>query len=275
VLRRYVHGPGADEPLVWYEGSGTTDRRWLLADERGSVMAVTDSSGATIAKNSYDEYGKPGAGNIGRFQYTGQTWLSDIGLYYYKARFYSPTLGRFLQPDPIGYEGGLNVYAYAGDDPINGSDPSGLDGVYCTGSLIMQNEGTTCDFIGGMDAISVWFVVPTGGGETAGSLAGSSAGGAPYRMPSSGAGASASPEDLVIKGVLRWRETGADFLRFVADTGACSMCQYLPESDAVVQITSSRLRVTTSCQIRCTVSWAELSSGTKVSCTLAGSLWVT
>jgi RHS repeat-associated protein len=126
-----VHGPSTDEPLVWYEGSGTTDRRWLVADERGSVMAVTDSSGATIAKNSYDEYGKPGAGNIGRFQYTGQTWLSDIGLYYYKARFYSPTLGRFLQPDPIGYEGGLNVYAYAGDDPINRSDPFGLASAPC------------------------------------------------------------------------------------------------------------------------------------------------
>jgi hypothetical protein len=40
VLRRYVHGPGLDEPLVWYEGSGTTDRRHLFADERGSIVAV-------------------------------------------------------------------------------------------------------------------------------------------------------------------------------------------------------------------------------------------
>jgi RHS repeat-associated protein len=162
LLRRYVHGPGADEPLVWYEGSGTTDRRWLLADERGSVMAVTDSSGATIAKNSYDEYGKPGAGNIGRFQYTGQTWLSDIGLYYYKARFYSPSLGRFLQPDPIGYAGGLNIYAYASDDPVNRSDPFGLadDDIVITGSIAAlcleeggtpngnRAEGFGCDFSG-------------------------------------------------------------------------------------------------------------------------------
>ena len=48
MLRRYVHGPGTDEPLVWYEGSGTSDRRFLHADERGSVVAVTNSSGTTL-----------------------------------------------------------------------------------------------------------------------------------------------------------------------------------------------------------------------------------
>jgi RHS repeat-associated protein len=122
VLRRYVHGPGLDEPLVWYEGSGTSDRRHLFADERGSVVAVEGSS-TTI--NTYDEYGVPGSGNTGRFQYTGQMWLSDVGLYSYKARAYSPQLGRFMQTDPIGYADGMNWHAYAGNDPVNGRDPSG------------------------------------------------------------------------------------------------------------------------------------------------------
>lgn len=126
LLRRYVHGPGADAPLVWYEGSGTSDRRWLHADERGSVTAVGNSSGAPAAINTYDEYGIPGIGNLGRFQYTGQTWLSDLGFYYYKARMYSPTLGRFLQPDPIGYGDGMNRYAYVGNNPVNFTDPTGL-----------------------------------------------------------------------------------------------------------------------------------------------------
>jgi hypothetical protein len=68
VKRRYVHGPGVDEPLVWYEGSGTTDRRWLHADERGSIIAVSDAAGNSIGFNSYVDYGMPASGYIGRFQ---------------------------------------------------------------------------------------------------------------------------------------------------------------------------------------------------------------
>lgn len=135
LLRRYVHGQGADEPLVWYEGSGTADRRWMFADYLGSVVAVTGESGAIKLRPdsskmilTYDEYGVPGASNGGvRFQYTGQAWLPEPALYHYKARAYSPWLGRFLQTDPIGYDDGLNWYAYVGDDPLNATDPTGMD----------------------------------------------------------------------------------------------------------------------------------------------------
>jgi RHS repeat-associated protein len=127
LVRRYVFGPGTDEPLVWYEGTGTSTRRWYHADERGSIIATSDSSGAMSAINTYDEHGIPGASNSGRFQYTGQAWLPEIGMYYYRARMYSPTLGRFLQSDPIGYGGGMNLYAYASGDPVNFTDPLGLD----------------------------------------------------------------------------------------------------------------------------------------------------
>lgn len=105
LLRRYVHEPGMDKPLVWYEGAATGDahRRHLLRDRLGSVIAVADKDVAPHV-NSYDAYGIPGAGNIGRFSYTGQAYLPEIGLMYYKARMYHPHLGRFMQTDPIGYD---------------------------------------------------------------------------------------------------------------------------------------------------------------------------
>lgn len=120
-------GGGVDEPALWWQpnGSGGANVRTLHADERGSVIAVADANAVPTGINRYDEYGVPQS-VIGRFGFTGQAWLPELGLQYSRARMYSPRLGRFSHADPIGQADDPNVYQYGLNDPVNNIDPTGF-----------------------------------------------------------------------------------------------------------------------------------------------------
>ena len=130
---RYVHGPGVDDPLVAvnYEGGGNYSRYYYLTDGQGKMLAFTDSTGYSsgTTRLAYSQNGGNQAGAIDR----AQTFTNSRGessqaphLSFYRNRYYDQQTGRWTQEDPIGLAGGVNLYAYAGNNPLVYTDPFGL-----------------------------------------------------------------------------------------------------------------------------------------------------
>jgi len=98
-------------------------------DALGSVVALSDSSGDTVQTYEYSVYGQVAVEDIDHpnpYMFAGRRFDIEIGLYYNRARYYNSYTGRFLQTDPIGYDDGINWYAYCGNNPVGRADPSGL-----------------------------------------------------------------------------------------------------------------------------------------------------
>ncbi|WP_194714289.1 RHS repeat-associated core domain-containing protein [Noviherbaspirillum soli] len=118
-------GLGVDE---YYRRTDAAGPRDMLTDALGSVLGLADGAGQVRTTYQYEPYGATtvqGEVSANSFQYTGRE-NDGTGLYYYRARYYHPGLGRFVAEDPIGLAGGINAYAYVENDPISYTDPFGL-----------------------------------------------------------------------------------------------------------------------------------------------------
>jgi RHS repeat-associated protein len=126
VTASYTQGAGVDEPLAMQRGGNVY---YYNADGLGSVTSLTNNVGQTISTYLYHAFGSTTAteGIFNPYRYTAREQDIETGLYYYRARYYDPTIGRFISQDPIGFLGsGTNFYAYVRSDPINLTDPLGL-----------------------------------------------------------------------------------------------------------------------------------------------------
>ncbi|MFC1643461.1 RHS repeat domain-containing protein [Chlamydiota bacterium] len=133
-----------DEPLTI---SDETDIYYYHRDALGSIISISDDTGTLVEKYIYDAYGKvvilnKDGGEIAkstvgnRYMFTGREWDNETNLYYYRARYYDPDIGRFLSADPLGYYDSMNLYSYVNNNPLNWVDPLGLFAETGSGGVI-------------------------------------------------------------------------------------------------------------------------------------------
>jgi RHS repeat-associated protein len=132
LKQKYLRGAVVDELLYGYsyDSNGKATPATYQHDQVTSVTEETDPNGNVLASFKYDPFGNV-LGQTGTPQsdlrYTGRNFDSDSGLYYYRARYYDPEIGRFISEDPKGFDAGINFYAYANNNPLSLNDPTGFD----------------------------------------------------------------------------------------------------------------------------------------------------
>ncbi|MBI5196646.1 MAG: DUF2778 domain-containing protein [Nitrospirae bacterium] len=141
ITAEYTHGHGIDEPLAMRRSGANY---YYHTNGLGSITALTDSTKAVVQSYVYDSFGQiiSQTGTITNpYTFTGREYDAETGMYYYRARYYDATIGRFISEDPVGFAGGdVNLYAYVGNNPVNFVDPFGL--YDCTYSI--SSHTMTC-----------------------------------------------------------------------------------------------------------------------------------
>ena len=155
LVALYTHGLGIDDPLAMLRGN---TMRYYLADGLGSVTSLTDAKGNLTSTYQYDSFGNLTAstGSIfNPFRYTGREFDTETGLYFYRARYYDPSIGRFISEDPIRFGGGINFYRYCLNNPVNLIDSLGLSPACELGCVLLgtARTGITVHIISGVDAL--------------------------------------------------------------------------------------------------------------------------
>lgn len=148
---------------------------YYLNDHLGTPQIMTDASGTAVWEATYRPFGEagvnPNSSVMNNFRLPGQYLDQETGLHYNYFRDYHPGIGRYVEPDPIGLKGGINLYAYCFNDPINAVDPSGQFGV--VGIVVGGVAGFWGGFISGAQAGNIWAGIAGGlAGGVIGSLTG-------------------------------------------------------------------------------------------------------
>lgn len=123
----YVHNLAIDDPLSVTQTAGSF---YYHKDSLGTVTDLTDSTGLTVQAYDFDSFGNIVgiSGSLTQpFTFTGREYDPETGLYFYRARYYDAKAGRFISRDPIGFAGGINQYRMVSNNPLNFTDPLGLD----------------------------------------------------------------------------------------------------------------------------------------------------
>jgi RHS repeat-associated protein len=155
LARQYTWYEGVDRPHSMRTGGQTY---YYVSDKQGNVTGLVNSTGALVNRYEYTVFGAPvvvSEGVANPLRFAGGYMDLESGLYNNRARFYDAALQRFISEDPVGLAGGLNPYSYAGNDPVNASDPTGLspcpswevmiDGKCQQQSPILLDPICTCD----------------------------------------------------------------------------------------------------------------------------------